>query len=1026
METVPVKSAFLRDRLPALMALLSRVLPDRPLALLTVLALVLPALIWPLAAWGQFSQPKVTYERFKWKMYSAPHFDVYYYPEEEAFLEQMVSFAESAYLKLSEDLDHELSVRIPLIYYKTHPEFAQTNITMQELPEAVGAFAEPVQNRMVLPIDGPPDKVYKLLTHELTHIFQYDILYNNKLGRVIRSNPPLWIMEGLASYLAEDEDSFDTMAIRDAVVNSIVPRIEQLGRLSFLTYRFGNDVFSFIEERWGKDGIRNFLFEYRKVLLRNNVPKAIKEAFGLDIEDFNREFQRYLRERYLPYLLEKKEPGDYGREIGFKRPGVFTFAPTVSPGGELVAVLANRKMELDLWVVSGSDGSPIRNVTKGFTNDWQYLVAEVFEGKRDLAWSPAGDEVAVFVRKENRRNLVIFNPRTGKRIKMIPMPGLALQSSPAYSPDGRRIAFAANVAGIYDIYSYDLITKEVVNHTDDPYVDGNPMWSADSTTVLYNRRINAYQKVFEVLVNDPTRKTQLTFGQSSDIMPSYSRDNHRVYYSSDRGDGIFNLFELDLRNGSERRLTDVSTGVFAPVELDTHGDKNVVVFTSYFQGRYRLYRMELGPPEEEIPMIERDLRTEELEPFKPPLQLTLDEDQKKKYKRKYQVESPGLEVGVTDDGTFFGNTYVSFADLMGDTRFIFALSTVANSSNLDFFYTDYSRRTNLIYHVYQHEDFYYTSNVQRVNNPQPGGPAFVSEIVRIEQRFSGGSFNIQYPWNRYYGFDAGVGLSDNKVPTFNAVYDPGLNITFKVIEETKYQALDTSFFFTGNTVRWRSWGPLAGQRFRIGAIYSPELGGSEATVSQYFLDYRKYWKITGNSSFASRTFAIWSNSKSTDFQRVYSIGGLNQLRGAEFRSYVGDRVYFQNLEFRFPLIRDLVFPFGGGLRNIMGVLFMDIGGAYFSGGGYWDTDSRVLVGKVPEGSPQCQETGFIDELQRCREPYDFWNSEGGFLQDGYASWGIGFNFRLSILELNWVFAQRIGMEGDNGPWHSAFYIGNKF
>jgi hypothetical protein len=84
------------------------------------------------------------------------------------------------------------------------------------------------------------------------------------------------------------------------------------------------------------------------------------------------------------------------------------------------------------------------------------------------------------------------------------------------------------------------------------------------------------------------------------------------------------------------------------------------------------------------------------------------------------------------------------------------------------------------------------------------------------------------------------------------------------------------------------------------------------------------------------------------------------------------------------------------------------------------------VGKVPEGSPQCQETGFIDELQRCREPYDFWNSEGGFLQDGFASWGIGFNFRLSILELNWVFAQRIGMEGDNGPWHSAFYIGNKF
>ncbi|MCZ6650986.1 MAG: hypothetical protein O7D35_09995, partial [Acidobacteria bacterium] len=204
------------------------------------------ALACPAAGLAQFGQPKVTYDRFKWHVYHAPHFDIYYYPEEEAFLERMVSFSESAYLKLSEDLDHQLSIRVPLIYYKTHPEFEQTNIILQEIPEAVGAFAEPLQSRMVLPIDGPPDKTYKLITHELTHIFEYDILFNNQLGRTFRANPPLWIMEGLASFLAEDEDSFDQMAIRDAVVNSLVPRIQEL-RGGYLTYRFGNAVFTFIE-----------------------------------------------------------------------------------------------------------------------------------------------------------------------------------------------------------------------------------------------------------------------------------------------------------------------------------------------------------------------------------------------------------------------------------------------------------------------------------------------------------------------------------------------------------------------------------------------------------------------------------------------------------------------------------------------------------------------------------------------------------------------------------------------------------
>src|SRR5262249_3661841 len=157
----------------------------------------------------------------------------------------------------------------------------QTNISLSEIDEAVGAFAEPFQGRIVLPIDGPPDKVYETLTHELTHIFEFSILYGDSLRRIIRSNPPLWLMEGLASYIGEDEDNIDRMVIRDAVVNNILPSVRQLNQLSFLTYRYGHAIFDFINEDWGPSGIRNFLWEYRKVLLTDNVPHALKEAFGI-------------------------------------------------------------------------------------------------------------------------------------------------------------------------------------------------------------------------------------------------------------------------------------------------------------------------------------------------------------------------------------------------------------------------------------------------------------------------------------------------------------------------------------------------------------------------------------------------------------------------------------------------------------------------------------------------------------------------------------------------------------------------
>ncbi|MEE9227157.1 MAG: hypothetical protein V3U66_05430, partial [Acidobacteriota bacterium] len=190
-------------------------------------ALLLAVFFSGMPAWP-YGKNKIAYDKFSWHVYTSPHFDIYYYPEEEAFLEKIVSFAESNYVTLSEIFDHEIKFRIPLIIYKTHGEFEQTNITLQFIPQAVAAFAEPLRNRMVLPIDSPPDELYTLIGHELTHIFEYSIFFQENLGRTFRARPPLWLMEGLASFMAKDESNLDIMVIRDAVVNGLVPPIHQL------------------------------------------------------------------------------------------------------------------------------------------------------------------------------------------------------------------------------------------------------------------------------------------------------------------------------------------------------------------------------------------------------------------------------------------------------------------------------------------------------------------------------------------------------------------------------------------------------------------------------------------------------------------------------------------------------------------------------------------------------------------------------------------------------------------------------
>ena len=566
------------------------------LAVVVALASGVPAMA------QKFGQNKVTYDKFDWHVYKAPHFDVYYYPEEEAFLEQVVSYAESAYVTISKALEHEIRFRIPLIYYKTHREFEQTNILLSFIDEGVGAFAEPVEKRMVLPIDLPPSELYELIAHELTHIFEYSILYQDTLGREVRANPPGWLMEGLASFMAHDEGALDLMIIRDAVVNGVLPTLEQLRIPYFIVYRYGHAIFDFITQEFGKEGVRNFLLEFRKVLLTHNVEKAIKEAFGWELEEFERRFHKYLRQKYLPILLEKDEPADYGQEIVFKADKergrqFWTLSPAIAPSGELIVAITTRYDDLDVAIFSAKDGQVVRNLTKGYTTDYESITVEFFKEKRDLAWSQDGDRVAFFARKGRRQPLFIYHAVTGEKLDEIPI-DIDRLASPAFTPDGKEVAFSGNLGGVVDIFAIDLKTRQVHNLTQDEFHDSNPSWSADGKRILYNRRLESYEKIFMVESADPTRKTQLTFGNTRDIQPSFSADGKFVYYASDYGgQQIYNIYSLDLADGTVRRYTDVLGGNFTPVELtvDT-GGRRTLAFASYAKSRFQLYKMVLGEP----------------------------------------------------------------------------------------------------------------------------------------------------------------------------------------------------------------------------------------------------------------------------------------------------------------------------------------------------------------------------------------------------------------------------------------------
>src|SRR3954447_6713545 len=248
-----------------------------------------------------FGKNNPHYDKFEWHIYTTDHFEIYYYSSLESHLERIAGYAESAYQQISADLKHDLSFKVQLILFKTHSEFEQENIDPGAAQEGVGAFAEPGQKRIVAPIDDPPDRLYGLIVHELTHQFEFDIIPTT----LIRRSVPLWVNEGLSDYERGQWSSSDLMQVRDAAIADIVPKMSQMEGYgntgnALLVYNLGHAVFEFIEAKFGKEGVRQFMFALRKSVIGGGED-AYEEAFKMKKDEFDEAFDRYLKDRFKPF-----------------------------------------------------------------------------------------------------------------------------------------------------------------------------------------------------------------------------------------------------------------------------------------------------------------------------------------------------------------------------------------------------------------------------------------------------------------------------------------------------------------------------------------------------------------------------------------------------------------------------------------------------------------------------------------------------------------------------------------------------
>jgi len=171
------------------------------------------------------------------------------------------------------------------------------------------------------------------------------------------------------------------------------------------------------------------------------------------------------------------------------------------------------------------------------------------------AWSPDGSRLAYVSFEGRRSQIVVQDVYTGARRTVSAAPGI--NGAPSWSPNGQRLAFALSRDGNPEIYALDLATQAPpVRLTNNSAIDTEPVWMPDGGIVFTSDRGGSPQ-LYRIGPGGGVPQ-RLTFQGDYNARPTVSPDGRHIAMMHRRG-GRFHIAVLDLATRQFRVLTPGGT-----------------------------------------------------------------------------------------------------------------------------------------------------------------------------------------------------------------------------------------------------------------------------------------------------------------------------------------------------------------------------------------------------------------------------------------------------------------------------------